>query len=226
MGDRSGRWREIAGSTIAALRKRPRAMFLGGCFVVLAGSWWGTMFFADRLVSTLPDRSGPLSPLPMTSQEIEEQVRRAQEINDQLRAQRAAARAYSQNQSPGLAGDSARSDAPAGAIDEATPGSRRGTAAGRPAPTEYVPTDTPAEPLYTVPASYPEVARQMGASGTVVVQALVGTDGRVAVTRVLKSIPALDAAAEDAVRRWRFKPAQADGVPVETWVSVPIQFRR
>jgi protein TonB len=66
----------------------------------------------------------------------------------------------------------------------------------------------------------------MSASGTVVVQALIGKDGRVADTRVLKSIPALDDAAEDAVRRWRFKPAQADGVPVETWVSVPIQFRR
>ena len=86
--------------------------------------------------------------------------------------------------------------------------------------------DAPAEPVYTVAPEYPDLARQAGAAGTVVVQALIGRDGRVADTRVLKSIPLLDAAAEAAVRRWRFKPAQSGGAPIETWVSVPVMFRR
>jgi protein TonB len=225
MADRGRDWREAVGSAIAALRRRPRAVFLASCLSVLLGSWWGTMFFADRLVTDLPDRSGPLSPLPLTEQEIEQQVRRAQQLNDELRAQRAAARAYTRSDIGGLAlGDSASAGE---ALDgDGAPQRPLDDRRSHPAPSEFVPTDTPAEPVYTVAPTYPEVGRAMSASGTVVVQALIGKDGRVADTRVLKSIPALDDAAEDAVRRWRFKPAQADGVPVETWVSVPIQFRR
>ena len=216
-------WREVGRSTIAALRRRPRVALLSGCLAVLLGSWWGTMYFADRLVSTLPDRSGPLAPLPLTPEEIEQQIRQAQQLNDELRAQRAAARAYTSADLDANVRDTVR------IIDEesdAYPSDVADPRRSRPAPTEFVSTDTPAEPVYTVPPDYPDVARATGASGTVVVQALIGRDGKVADTRVLKSIPALDDAAEQAVRRWRFKPAVSEGLPVETWVSVPILFRR
>ncbi len=219
-------WREIAQSAIAALKRRPRALFLGACFTVLLGSWWGTMYFADRLVSTLPDRSGPLAPLPLTSEEIQEQLRRAQALNDDLRAQRAAARAYHRSDVT-FGADSVRfidDDVELGGVPAAEAEPRHDAA--RPAPTDFVATDSPAEPVYTVAAEYPDMARQAGTSGTVVVQALVGRDGKVAATRVLKSIPMLDGAAEAAVRRWRFKPAMSEGTPVETWVSVPVLFRR
>jgi len=43
-------------------------------------------------------------------------------------------------------------------------------------------------------------------------------------TRVLKSIPQLDAAAVRAVRKWRFQPALSDGKPVVVWVAVPVKF--
>ena len=60
--------------------------------------------------------------------------------------------------------------------------------------------------------------------GTVVVKALVGTDGRVRETRVAKSVPMLDAAAVAAVRQWRYSPAISHGRPVAMWVDTPVQF--
>jgi len=71
---------------------------------------------------------------------------------------------------------------------------------------------------------YPEAARRAGVEGTVLVQALVGTDGRVKDTKVVKSVPGLDDAAVAAARKWVFKPALSHGEPVEVWVAVPVRF--
>ena len=60
--------------------------------------------------------------------------------------------------------------------------------------------------------------------GTVVVQALVGREGTVLDTKVVKSVPVLDQAAVEAVRGWTFKPAMAKGQPVQVWVAVPVKF--
>ena len=80
------------------------------------------------------------------------------------------------------------------------------------------------EALTRVPPEYPNLARQAGVDGTVVVRALVGTDGLVKSTRIVKSIPMLDAAAERAVRQWRFKPAMRGAVAVWAWTTVPVRF--
>lgn len=74
------------------------------------------------------------------------------------------------------------------------------------------------------PAAYPPEAAKAGVQGTVVVSALVGKDGLVKDTRVTTSIPALDAAAQTAVRQWVFKPAKNEGKPVAVWVTVPVKF--
>ena len=89
---------------------------------------------------------------------------------------------------------------------------------------EYVQVDELPEAVTKVAPTYPEDARREGIDGTVLVQALVLRDGAVAETRVMKSIPALDAAAVDCVRQWRFKPALKDGRPVAVWLAVPIRF--
>jgi len=34
----------------------------------------------------------------------------------------------------------------------------------------------------------------------------------------------LDSAAEEAVRKWLFKPALTGGEPVAVWVGVPVKF--
>ena len=75
-----------------------------------------------------------------------------------------------------------------------------------------------------VPPAYPDEAREKKVQGLVIVEALVGKDGRVEDTRMLKSIPLLDAAAMAAVRQWTFKPATYKGEPVRAWVSMPVKF--
>jgi protein TonB len=72
--------------------------------------------------------------------------------------------------------------------------------------------------------AYPDEARKNGIDGLVMVQALVGTDGRVKDVKVVKSIPMLDEAALACVRQWRFKPALSHGNPVAVWVGVPVKF--
>lgn len=89
---------------------------------------------------------------------------------------------------------------------------------------EYVYVEELPEAITKVPPSYPDIAREAGVDGQVVVQALVGKDGRVKDTRVVKSVPMLDAAAVAAVKQWVFKPALSNNKPVAVWVAVPVRF--
>lgn len=59
-----------------------------------------------------------------------------------------------------------------------------------------------------VPPVYPELARRMHVSGIVVVQLTVAPDGSVSDAKVESGHALLGNAAQDAVRRWRFEPAQ------------------
>jgi protein TonB len=90
---------------------------------------------------------------------------------------------------------------------------------------EYVYVEDLPEALTRVAPQYPNIAREAGVEGTVLVQALIDRAGRVHETRVQKSIPMLDQAAVDAVRQWTFKPARAKGVAVAVWVAIPVRFR-
>ena len=83
---------------------------------------------------------------------------------------------------------------------------------------------TPAEPMYKKAPEYPKVARQIGASGVVEVEAMIGTDGRVKNAKVLKGNPMLQKAALDAVNEWRYKPALLNGKPVESPVQIKLNF--
>jgi protein TonB len=74
---------------------------------------------------------------------------------------------------------------------------------------------------------YPDVARRSGEQGTVKLRVQVARDGvasRVAVEKSSGS-PHLDAAALEAVKAWRFKPARRGADAVESWMLVPIVFR-
>jgi TonB family protein len=89
---------------------------------------------------------------------------------------------------------------------------------------EYVYYEELPELITKVSPVYPEMAREANVDGTVMIQALVGKDGKVHDTRVVKSIPLLDKAAEEAVKQWVFKPALANNKPVAVWVGVPVRF--
>ncbi|GAB3733895.1 hypothetical protein GCM10028862_16620 [Luteimonas pelagia] len=82
-------------------------------------------------------------------------------------------------------------------------------------------------PGQSPPPDYPRRALRRGIEGTVLVRAEVGPDGvPVSVSLVQGSRSReLDRAALDAVRRWRFRPAQVDGRPTVGSVVVPIEFR-
>lgn len=89
---------------------------------------------------------------------------------------------------------------------------------------EYVYVEELPEAVTKVSPIYPDLAREAGVDGTVLVQALVGKDGKVKDTKVVKSIPMLDANAVAAVKQWVFKPALSNNKPVAVWVAVPVKF--
>jgi protein TonB len=89
---------------------------------------------------------------------------------------------------------------------------------------EYVYVEELPEAITKVTPVYPDMAREANVDGTVLIQALVGKDGKVKDTRVVKSIGMLDAAAVAAVKQWVFKPALSNNKPVAVWVAVPVKF--
>lgn len=90
---------------------------------------------------------------------------------------------------------------------------------------QYVYVEELPEVVHRVAPTYPEGARRRGVEGTVMVQALVGKDGAVPRTQLVRGVAGLDEAAEASVRQWRFKPARAKGEPVAVWVAVPVAFK-
>jgi protein TonB len=74
---------------------------------------------------------------------------------------------------------------------------------------------------------YPESARRNGKEGRVLLRVLVNEEGRSASVEVNRSsgIEALDQAAVEAIKHWRFAPARVGETPVDSWVRIPIDFR-
>lgn len=72
---------------------------------------------------------------------------------------------------------------------------------------------------------YPPLALAAHVQGTVVLDCVIDEQGRVASVSVLRSQPLLDAAAESAVRQWRYRPTLLDGTPVSVLLTVTVEFR-
>ncbi len=75
-----------------------------------------------------------------------------------------------------------------------------------------------------VPPIYPAMAQQARVEGIVIIEAILGVDGRVKEARVLRSKPLLDEAALAAVRQWEFTPTTLNGVPVPVIMTVTVNF--
>jgi periplasmic protein TonB len=71
---------------------------------------------------------------------------------------------------------------------------------------------------------YPAVARAAGVKGLVIIEATIDEQGDVVRTRVLRSVPLLDAAALEAVRQWKYTPARLNGAPVSVLITVTVNF--
>jgi protein TonB len=75
--------------------------------------------------------------------------------------------------------------------------------------------------------AYPRGARRRGEEGIVVLRVLVSTDGLPQTVALIQSsgFGSLDQAASEAVREWRFIPAQRGETAVPATIDVPIAFR-
>jgi Gram-negative bacterial TonB protein C-terminal len=84
-----------------------------------------------------------------------------------------------------------------------------------------------AENLVSAPKpSYPLLANLTHMQGSVVMQALISTDGTVERLHVIKGHHLLRTAAKNAVQSWRYRPYKVDGVPVEVATIVSVDFSR
>ena len=73
---------------------------------------------------------------------------------------------------------------------------------------------------------YSEEARKAKYQGTVILGMIVGADGRPRNLKVERGLGmGLDEKALEAVRTWKFEPAQKDGKPVAVLISVEVAFR-
>lgn len=71
---------------------------------------------------------------------------------------------------------------------------------------------------------YPEAARRAGVQGLILLEATTDEKGNVAAIRVLKSIPELDQAAIDALKKWKYEPFIIEGKPKGVVFTVTIKF--
>lgn len=85
--------------------------------------------------------------------------------------------------------------------------------------------DSPPRPIKITRPQYPQEAFVKKVEGTVIVEILIDSTGRVVRARVLQSVPMLDAAALQTVYQWVFQPAVKHGAPVPTIAHAPVAFR-
>ena len=79
--------------------------------------------------------------------------------------------------------------------------------------------------LERVPPKYPEVALKARIQGVVVLEVVVSSRGEVSDVRTVSGHPLLQAAAVDAVRKWRYKPMILNGRPVPVRGTVTVRFQ-
>ncbi len=71
---------------------------------------------------------------------------------------------------------------------------------------------------------YPMDAKAAGVSGTVVIEATIGKDGRVYEVNAISGSPMLRRAAVDAVKNWAYKPYLLNGEAVEVHTTINVVF--
>jgi protein TonB len=80
-------------------------------------------------------------------------------------------------------------------------------------------------PINRIEPVYPRMAASMRVEGVVLVEAVVGIDGRVRELRARSGHPFLIPAALDAVRQWIYTPTLLNGKPVEVIAPITVTFR-
>ena len=71
---------------------------------------------------------------------------------------------------------------------------------------------------------YPPIALSAKVTGIVILEAIIGLDGRVSEVTVLRGAALLDGAAIAAVRQWEYTPTLLNGVPIRVVMTVTVNF--
>jgi protein TonB len=79
--------------------------------------------------------------------------------------------------------------------------------------------------IHQVMPAYPALAVQARISGTVQLEGVIATDGRITELRLLGGHPLLVHAAMEAVKQWRYRPTMLNGEPVEVLAPITVHFR-
>ena len=83
----------------------------------------------------------------------------------------------------------------------------------------------PPTKLKHVDPVYPELARRAGVEGTVVIECVIGPQGRVVDARAVEGHLLLKPAALQAVQQWIYTPTLLNGQALSVILSVTVQFR-
>jgi TonB family protein len=79
--------------------------------------------------------------------------------------------------------------------------------------------------IYTPEPEFSEEARKAKYQGVVVLNIIVGVDGRVHSPRVVRSLGmGLDEKAVETVKTWKFDPSKKDGRPVGVEMNIEVAF--
>lgn len=79
--------------------------------------------------------------------------------------------------------------------------------------------------MKTGPPVYPELARKAGLEGTVYIEFIVGSDGKVGNVNVLQGPQIFRQAAIDAIRKWKFEPAMLNEKAVAVRMTQSVIFK-
>jgi len=80
--------------------------------------------------------------------------------------------------------------------------------------------------ISSVQPVYPNMARQAGVDGDVIVDALIDKNGNVASMKVISGPQMLRQAALDALHGWKYEPSRLNGEPVSAQMTVTVRFHR
>jgi TonB family protein len=89
-------------------------------------------------------------------------------------------------------------------------------------PTDFV----PAQAIRKVQPEYPPAARSSNGTGSVLILVTIDAEGSVIATKVIEGPEVFRRVAEDAARKWKFRPATRDGQAIESEQIIQFRFAR
>jgi periplasmic protein TonB len=78
--------------------------------------------------------------------------------------------------------------------------------------------------VHRVEPVYPTIAKSTGVQGTVLIKALISSNGRIAQAQVISGSPLLAPAALEAIKQWRYRPYVLNGGTIEVETEITVNF--